>query len=77
MADALSVTERLARREPAAAGVQTMEMKQECVGASAVGAPQVSDSANSAAFAPATPMAFTLRAWPRLSGRNDRFGWFR
>lgn len=60
---ALSVMRRLAAREPAAAGVKTMEMKQEWVGASAVGAPQVSDSANSAAFAPVMPMPFTLRAW--------------
>ncbi len=28
-----------------------------------MGAPQVSDSANSVAFAPVMPMAFTLRAW--------------
>lgn len=59
---ALSMMERLAAREPAAEGMKTMEMKQECVGWMAVGAPQVSDSTNSAAFAPVTEMPFTLRA---------------
>ena len=48
--EALSVMESLAIREPDAAGVKMMEMKQECVGGMAVGTPQVSDSANSEAF---------------------------
>jgi hypothetical protein len=58
----LSITFSCASRTPAAAGVNTTEMKHELAGASTVGAPQLSVSLNSLLLAPVMARPFTLSA---------------
>src|SRR5712671_1341358 len=60
---ALSRTVKLAWRVPAAVGENTRLTEQVAFGESTVGTEQLGVATKSEAFAPATPIAFTLSAW--------------